>query len=270
VWVCRVLASQRQAAILDDLQRVGVVSVGQLAERFDVTDETIRRDLGKLQRAGRLVRTHGGALPPDEAAGELPFAVRQVTNAAAKRALAREAVKLVEPGDVIAIDASTTGLELAKALPDLADGAPVTVVSNGLDVVRWLADRPGVNVISTGGEFDAAGVCFVGSIAEATLGQFAFRRAFVSCRAIDPARGAAEACPSHAAIKRAMLGLAEEAYLLADSSKLSERGVCFFASLDRFAGVVIEPTADPAIREQLASAGVPLWNGAAVGAGGSR
>jgi len=67
-----------------------------------------------------------------------------------------------------------------------------------------------------------------------------------------------------------MLGLAEEAYLLADSSKLSERGVCFFASLDRFAGVVIEPTADPAIREQLASAGVPLWNGAAVGAGGSR
>jgi len=252
------IAGQRQNEIFRDLQEQGAVSVAALAERFAVTDETIRRDLAKLARSGRVKRTHGGAVLAASDPSEPPFAIRQTANTAAKRAIARAAVQLVEPGDVIAIDASSTSLELAKLLPEVPTELPITVVSNGLDVVRWLADRADVNVISTGGEFDAAGQCFVGPIAEAALRQFAFRRAFVSCRALDATRGAGESCPSHAAVKRAMLAAADESYLLADSSKAAERAMCFYAEPRGFAKVFSDAGLADELRGALVSAGAAL------------
>jgi DeoR family L-fucose operon activator len=252
------IAGQRQNEILRDLQEQGAVSVTALAERFAVTDETIRRDLAKLARSGRVKRTHGGAVLAASDPSEPPFAIRQTANTAAKRAIARAAAQLIEPGDVIAIDASSTGLELAKLLPEVPPELPITVVSNGLDVVRWLADRADVNVISTGGEFDAAGQCFVGSIAETALRQFAFRRAFVSCRALDATRGAGESCPSHAAVKRAMLAAADESYLLADSSKAAERAMCYFAEPSEFAKVFSDAGLADELRGALVVAGAEL------------
>lgn len=252
------IARQRQSEIFRNLQSAGAVSVNVLAERFSVTDETIRRDLTKLARGGRVVRTHGGAILADTEAIEVPFEVRQTANANAKREIAGLAVSLIEPGDIIAIDASTTGLELAKQLPDATEERPLTVVSNGLDVVRWLADRPGVNVISTGGEFDAAGVCFAGSIAETALRQFSFRRTFLSCRTLDPVRGASESCPSHAAVKRLMLDLSEEAYLLVDSSKIGNRGACNFAEPQRFAQILTDQEVSEAQHAALTDAGATV------------
>ena len=251
-------AAQRQNEIFRDLQERGAVSVTTLAERFAVTDETIRRDLAKLARSGRVKRTHGGAVLAASDPSDPPFAIRQTANTAAKRAIAGAAAGLIKSGDVIAIDASSTGLELAKLLPEAPTELPITVVSNGLDVVRWLADRADVNVISTGGEFDAAGQCFVGPIAESTLRQFAFRRAFVSCRALDATRGAGESCPSHAAVKRAMLNAADESYLLADSSKAAERAMCFYAEPSEFMKVFSDAGLSDEVRQELAAAGANL------------
>jgi DeoR family L-fucose operon activator len=252
------IAGQRQNEIFRDLQEQGAVSVTALAVRFAVTDETIRRDLAKLARSGRVKRTHGGAVLAASDPSEPPFAIRQTANTAAKRAIARAAAQLIDPGDVIAIDASSTGLELAKLLPEVPTELPITVVSNGLDVVRWLAERPDVNVISTGGEFDAAGQCFVGPIAETALKQFAFRRAFVSCRALDATRGAGESCPSHAAVKRAMLVAADESYLLADSSKAAERAMCFYAEPSEFVKVFSDAGLADELRGALVVAGAEL------------
>ena len=245
-----VLAEQRQATILEGLEKAGAVTVAELAERFAVTGETIRRDLAKLADRGRLVRTHGGAVRVDGSEAESPFAVRRAARGDEKRAIGRFAAASIRAGDVIAIDASTTGLEVARQLP-LESGAPVTVVSNGLDVVRHLAARSGVEVICTGGEFDVDGACFVGPIAEATLRRFAFDRAFVSCRGFDARRGASESSPLHAAIKRQMLDLADEALLLVDSSKVGLRSVAFYAEPSEFAAIVSdaprprsEPSAD--------------------------
>lgn len=252
------IAGQRQVEIYRDLQEQGAVSVTALAERFAVTDETIRRDLAKLAKGGRVVRTHGGAVLAEGDTGEPPFAVRQTAHVEAKRAIARAAAVLISPGDLVAIDASTTGLELAKQLPEAPADNPITVVSNGLDVVRWLADRPGVNVISTGGQFDASGQCFVGPIAEATLRQFALHQAFVSCRSLDASRGAGEACPSHAAIKRAMLAASDESYLLADSSKTERRSMCFYAEPGEFTRVYSDGGLTDTAREALVASGAEL------------
>ncbi|MEQ8847591.1 MAG: DeoR/GlpR family DNA-binding transcription regulator [Botrimarina sp.] len=245
------LARQRQIEILRDLQQEGAVSVTELAERFDVTDETIRRDLAKLANGGQLVRTHGGAVLSESAQVDAPFAVRQGANSDAKRAIAHAAAELVRPGDVVAIDASTTALELAIRLPPAPATNPITVISNGVGLIQRLADRPGLRLISTGGELDRTGACFVGSIAEATLSQFACSHALLSCRALDPRRGAGEAGPSHAAIKRLMLSISEQSHLLADSSKLQEKAVCFFAPLDRFTTVVVDDGLDEGRRGEL-------------------
>ncbi|MEO1498477.1 MAG: DeoR/GlpR family DNA-binding transcription regulator [Planctomycetota bacterium] len=240
------LPKQREAEILSDLDRRGVVTVSDLADRLEVTGETIRRDLIKLEGLGRLVRTHGGAVAPSADTVESPFAVRKTDRAKEKRSIGSVAARSVGPGAVIAIDASTTCLEVARQLPALDAAETITVVSNGLDVVRWLSGRRGVEVICTGGEFDAAGACFVGPIAEATLRRFAFDRAFLSCRGYDDQRGASEASPAHAALKLQMLHQADAAWLLVDSSKIGTRSGCFFAEATAFTTIVSDkpPSAD--------------------------
>ncbi len=232
------LAKEREALILRNLDQSGAVTVADLADRLAVTGETIRRDLAKLAKNGRLVRTHGGAVRVEADAADPPFAVRRTDRAEQKRAIGVLAAQSVRPGSVIAIDASTTCLEVARLLPSVVEGQPLTVVSNGLDVVGCLSNRDGIDVICTGGEFDRDGACFVGPIAEATLRRFAFSRAFVSSRGFDVERGASEASSLHAAIKNQMLSLADETWLLIDSSKLGVRSVCSFADPTDFARIV--------------------------------
>lgn len=251
------LAEQRQAAILRGLDQTGEVSVTSLARTLSVTDETIRRDLAKLADRGRLVRTHGGAIPT-ELSGETPFALRKSEHATQKQCIARAAAEMVSPGDVIAIDASTTGFELARQLPEAPDDCRITVVSNGLDIARLLANRQGVHVVCTGGEFDAAGSCFVGPLAEGTLRQFAFRHCFVSCRGLDPARGATEASPAHAAVKRQMMAAADKTALLADSSKVGVRSVCFFADTADFATILTDDRVSASFLHDLQESGASV------------
>lgn len=239
-----VLPKQREAKILADLEELGVVTVNELAERLAVTGETIRRDLTKLAERGRLVRTHGGAVAAsDQTLVESPFAVRKTDRGEQKRALGQAAALSVAPGQIIAVDASTTCLELARQLAVPQHGPNITVVSNGLDVVRWLAGRAGVEVICTGGEFDADGACFVGPVAESTLRQFSFDRAFVSCRGYDLERGASEASPAHASLKRQMLEQSKSAWLLVDASKVGSRSACYVGETESFDVIACEAQA---------------------------
>lgn len=237
------LARERQSEILRAVEASGSVYVTRLAAELDVTDETIRRDLTKLAKEGLLVRTHGGAVQSDESRREPPFAHRRVQSVEAKRAIAIEAAKLIHPGEVIGIDASTTGFELARVLDNRDPENPITVVSNGIDIVKLLADRKGVRVVSTGGELDEDGASFVGPLAESAFRQFALQRAFMSCRGFDADRGPSEASPSHAAIKRVMMDIAEESTLLVDRTKFGVRSICYVAEPAAFSRVLSsEPT----------------------------
>lgn len=236
------LAKERQSQILKALDLSGAVQVMRLASDLEVTDETIRRDLTKLAEEGLLVRTHGGAVRLGEDLRDVPFAQRRVMNIEAKRAIAEEAAKLVQPGDVIGIDASTTGFELAKRLRNPGEN-PITVVSNGLDVAKVLAGRDGIRVVSTGGEPDAEGTSFTGAIAESAFRQFALRRAFMSCKGFDAERGPSEASLDHAALKRAMISIAKESILLLDTSKTGVRSTCYVSEPTTFSRIITDSPA---------------------------
>ena len=221
------LARERRIEILAELEERGSVRVAALAEQFGVAEETIRRDLDRLSDEGQLARTHGGALSIRHDRFDLPLTVRKNSRALEKRALAEQALTHIQPNDVVALDASTTVLELACLLPDI----PLTVVTYGLDVARLLIDRPQMQVIVTGGELDRRSNCLLGPLAEASLRSFSINKAFFSCKGVDLERGYSEASTTHASMKKLLMQLSDRSYLLADHSKFGVRSMVYSGEL---------------------------------------
>ncbi len=220
------LPHQRRRQILEQLEATGAARVADLAPRLGVTEETVRRDLERLHAEGQLQRIHGGAIPIGSDRSEVPLKVRQTTRVAEKQAIAALAAGMVVEGDVLAIDSSSTAFEVARLLPNQR----LVVVTNGIDALRELARRSEVQVYSTGGQLLRDSGSLIGALAESAIRQFGITKAIVSCKGIDAARGASEATVEHAAIKRAMLAMADEVILLADHGKLGIQSTSFFAT----------------------------------------
>ena len=246
------LARQRRLEILSELEDHGAVRVAYLAQRFRVAEETIRRDLDKLSEAGQLARTHGGALSVRSQRFDLPSAIRRNAQAAEKRRIATLALSHIEPNDVVALDASTTVLELACLLPDM----PLTVITYGLEAARLLVDRPQVKVVCTGGELDAKSVCMLGPIAEKSLRRFSINKAFFSCKGVDLNRGYCEATVAHASIKRLLMQLASRAYMLVDHSKFGVRSLTYSGRVQDVDVVITDNGSDESFLDSINELGV--------------
>jgi len=248
------LPVERHREIVNRVELAGSVRTVELARALNVAEETIRRDLEKLDSAGRLVRIHGGALRRNDDRREIPFDIREVENLGAKQALARTALEHVNEGDVIALDASSTVRELARLIPDL----PLTVITNSIAVTTVLLDRQRVRVISTGGTLDGPSLSYTGTLAEEALERYGINRTFLSCTAFDVVRGLAVATEDHARIKRRMMQLAAETIVLADASKFSAPGVEFFAAPGEVDVLITERGVEPALLRVLKKAGVTV------------
>lgn len=246
------LPRQRREEILAELDERGSARVTALAKRFGVAEETIRRDLDKLSNEGRLSRTHGGALNVRYQRFDLPSSVRRNTQATEKRRIAQQALGHIHENDVVAFDASTTALELVCILPDM----PLTVVTYGIDAARLLADRPQIQVILTGGELDSQSVCLLGPIAEDSLRRFSINKAFFSSKGVNLERGYSEASLAHASIKRLLMQLATQSYMLVDHSKFGVSSVAFSGEIQDVDVVVTDEGTDANIVETLDQAGV--------------
>lgn len=246
------LAGERHLEILKRIQDRGGIRVASLAKELSVTEETIRRDLERLDTEGKLRRIRGGALPLESDRRELPMSVREAVNLDKKRVIAAAAVRHVSEGDVIALDASSTAREVARLLPD----RPVTVVSNSLAIASALVNRSEIRVVCTGGFLDAPSLSFVGSLAEESLDRFHIKKLFFSCAGIDPVRGLSVTADEHAGIKKRMMEAADKVYLLADSSKFNTSAVEFFARLTDVDVVITDSLIDPALLDELRQMGV--------------
>ena len=142
------LAIERQRRILELLIEAGVLRTAETAEALGVTDETVRKDFEVLEKRGELLRSHGGASLPEKIRGDVPFNERQAIRREEKKAIARVAAGRILPNETIFLDASSTVLTLTEFLPlDM----PLTVITNALNVVNALADRPNLDLICTGG-----------------------------------------------------------------------------------------------------------------------
>ena len=248
------IARERHRQIVSRIGHNGSAKVSDLARLFEVTEETIRRDLKALADQGRLIRTHGGALASDPTAApgnfiDLPFAQRDSAQMKQKQVIATHACKLIKPGEVIAMDASSTVCELARQLPDI----PLTVVTNSLAVCSVLSHHTRVNTICTGGSFDADAMAFVGPQAEKTLDSFNVARFFYSCRGIDLERGVSESNDRHASLKLRTIELASQSILLADTSKFGIASSVFYMPADSVGLLITDDGGSDEINGMIAS-----------------
>lgn len=245
------LAPERQQQILTLLEERGTVRTIDLAEEFQVTDETIRRDLQNLSDNGQLTRIHGGASSLSGRPKLQSFTERRSINVDKKRAIAQAAVELIQPGRTYAFDSSTTVFELVCSLPDL----PYRVVTNAYAVIDQLISHEQTDLICTGGRYHRKTHTFVGGDSYHSLRHHNINCAFVSSIGLDPSRGAAEGFEEQAVFKETLVQMAEEVILLIDSTKLRQRSEYFFAAINQLSRIITDSAADPKVIRQLISSG---------------
>jgi len=229
---------QRIDRIAGLLARYGFVRVSDLAAELGVSEVTIRGDLTAMEREGRLVRVHGGAMPVP--AGRETALERSADRAAAdKAAIGRAAAALVQPGDSVYLDVGSTALAVAHALLERTDLHDVVLITGGLTIA--LALEPGIprwTVVVSGGTLRPLQHSLVAPFAAPLLGALRPDLAFIGCNGVDATAGATNVNLPEAEVKRDVLAHAGRAVLLADASKLGRVEVGVIAPLDRFERLV--------------------------------
>lgn len=223
------LIDERQQKIVSLVNEQKSIRVTELSKFFSVTEETIRRDLEKLEKNNKLLRSHGGAIAMDSTSPlELTFSEREVMNVKEKKEIAFQAVKEVEEGDTIILDASSTAWYMAKSLPDMA----ITVVTNSIKVSMELSTKKQITVISTGGTLYGKALSYVGPLAEKSLDMFHVNKAFISCKAFHLEFGISESTELEARMKTKMIEGADTVYVMIDHSKIGKRAFAHIHSID--------------------------------------
>lgn len=223
-------APERHQRILLIAQQRGRVEVPLLAEEFGVTQETIRRDLSALDRAGLLRRVHGGALPAGGLQLEPGLAERDSTAAAEKERIAKAALDLLPTEGSLLLDAGTTVSRLAALLPL---DSTLTVVTNALPVAARLADHPDLTLHLVGGRLRHRTQAAVDTWALRDLADIHADVAVIATNGLCADGGLSTPDLAEAAVKHAMVTSAERVILLADSTKYGVRHFARFASLDQ-------------------------------------
>ncbi len=244
------LAAERRAHILALLEEDGIVRVSDLVTALDVSDMTIRRDLGVLHEQGLLEKVHGGAVHRTAPSTTEPgFAAKAAQQLAQKEAIAATAARFVQPGSAIAVSAGTTTHALARYLADIPD---LTVVTNSV----WVADvlhRTGVNresVLLTGG-LRTPSDALVGPLALAALSSLHLDAAFLGVHGMDARAGFSTPNLLESETNRAMIAASRRLVVVADSSKWGLVGLSSMAKLGEASVVVTDEGLPPVARQLL-------------------
>ena len=222
------LAIERRNAILEKLQAERRVVVSELSTLFEVSEETIRRDLEKLETEGFAIKSYGGAVLNENSNLDLPFNVRKNKNVVGKQKIAELIQEIVKDGDTLFLDASSTAVAIAKAIKN-KNG--ITIITNSLEIAIELLEAPGCRVISTGGVVTERSFALVGQVTDQTIGAYFVDKAIVSSKGLDLNAGFTESDERHANNKKSMLDGAKVKILAVDHSKF---GHISFAKIGDF------------------------------------
>ena len=230
------LAIARKNFIREQLREHKSIQITALAEMLNVTKETIRRDLKIMEENGELIRTHGGAYILDGVQNDLDISTRQVLRTSEKEIIAGKCESLIQNGDYIFLDSSSTAWFIAKAIKH----RKVAVLTVSLEIINLLAGSPSVRLFAVGGEYSEATRSFSGNSAIQNLERYFFDKAFISCRSVSLEAGLTDTNVDDAMLHRLALSHAHESYLAIDYSKLNRSsfaGIAPVASLD---GIIME------------------------------
>lgn len=226
------LAAERRKLIMEQLLNDKRVLVSELSREYDVSEETIRRDLEHLSLEGKVIKTYGGAVLDEHLSIDLPFNLRQKENTEGKQRIAELASKEINDGEHIFLDASTTAIFIAK---NIKQKRALTVITNSVENVLELADAEGVNVICTGGVLKSDLMSFSGNKTLDAINSYYGDKVFLSCKGFSLHKGATDGKEDVAGIKLNMIHSSAVTYLVADSTKFNKAGfakICDLRDID--------------------------------------
>lgn len=213
------LAIERRNAILARLNTQGKVIVSDLSQEFGVTEETIRRDLEKLDNEGLAKKTYGGAVINQSLNTDLPFNVRKRANVELKQKIADKIAELIHDGDYIMLDASSTATYVTQRIKNRKN---ITLITNSVEILLELADKDDWNILSTGGALKKGGLALIGTSAEKMIRGFHVDLAVCSSKGIDINMGITDSNEKDSVIKQAIFSAADRKVLAVDSTKFDK------------------------------------------------
>lgn len=238
------LQEKRHMLIFKYINENGCARVNELSSLFDVSQETIRRDLSVLAKGNKILRSFGGAVLPENnvsfldvsrnISNELPidkaesFIKRAQESPEFKIKIAKAASHFINEYECIMIDSSSTCLSLARQIPDI----PLTVITNSLNIIQALACREKVKIICVGGEYAERHSNFYGPIAELIIKNFKVNKYFFSCQSIGHGYDVRDGNELNVRLKQEMMKVSDKKILLADSRKFDKYSLYKICDLD--------------------------------------
>ena len=248
---------ERQEAILNLLARDGKVRVKDLSEMFKVTEDCIRKDLGALEKQGKLKRTYGGAVVRRENLHMLEVSKHRNTDVEAKRRIAQAAVKLIHDKDMVFLDISTSNLAIAELL--VKTDREMTVVTNMIDILVVLARNPKIRLVFAGGKINKSRDGFWGGMTLDFISKLKPDIAFVGAVGVDVKENSVSTYDIEDGInKAAIVRVSKRAYVVAEARKLSSDGNYNYTSLDTLSGLITDSKPAEDICEAAEDYGVEI------------
>lgn len=226
------LAAERRKLILDKIHEDKKVIVNELSREYGVSEETIRRDLEKLEEDGHVIKSYGGAVLNEKSSIDLPFNVRWKSNPQGKQKIAELISREIRDGDHIILDASTTAVFIAK---NIKQKRHLTVITNSIEILLELSDVTGWEVIATGGFLKSRTMSLYGKKASDGFASYNADKAFFSCKGFHPEKGVTDGNDDSAGVKQSILSSAGKVYLAVDSTKFGKSAfskICDLSGLD--------------------------------------
>lgn len=227
--------AERRSRILEILNDYGQVNVNTLSKDFNVSEVTIRNDLQNLENNKLLIRAHGGAFKTSNLA--LPVSQKKNINLIAKRLIGKKAVSLIEENDSIILDSGTTTYEVSN---NLRDFEKLTVISNALDIINNLSQYNNIETFVPGGFLKEFSMSLVGPMAARNFKQLYCNKLFLGIDGIKSDVGVFTHHMEEAYLNQIMIDIAEEAIVVADSSKFNKSGLAFIEGFHKIDKVITD------------------------------
>ena len=248
---------ERHVAIEQCLREKGKVKVKELSEKFQVSEDCIRKDLKALENAGRLKRTYGGAILSQDYPLQRDVIDRRNYHLDKKKIIAEKALGLIKSNETIFLDISTTNIELAKLLAE--SRMRVVVVSNMIDILQILVKNPAISVIGTGGIMYQTVNGFMGAATIEVIKQYSFDRAFLGSCGVDMVDLSVTTLGVEDGLtKKSVVQSSRHKYVVMEKEKFYFNDSYKFAHFDDINGIITDEYPDSTIVSTLEASGVKL------------
>lgn len=246
--------TRRQELVAEYILKHSVANVQDLAKMFNVSTMTVHRDLDELERQGIIRKVRGGATAQPSSLFESDIRYREASANAEKAAIARYALRYIEPGQAVMMDDSTTTLALASLLNTMT---PLTVITNSLPIIKALTPIKGIRLISLGGEYLPRYQAFTGMICEQAISSLRANVLFMSTSAVSE-NIAFHQQQDIVKVKQAMMKSSARRILLMDHTKLHKVALHYLARLDQYDVVIVDSGIDQNELERLREARIKV------------